>query len=137
MQICLCLYIQQMKKKYLILAATFTKVHCLRVCKAHHLLVVTTQICCVICSTEDCVGVARQAYRWTRQMLPCHLPAWGSSMSGHVVVRFGTHQFRVYSHLLEKENYTLVSTVIFSVSRNNMLSWHNLWEVFSKSYTNF
>lgn len=43
-------------------------------------------------------------------------------MSGRVVVRFGMHEFRVYPHLLKEENYMLVNTVIFSASRNNMLS---------------
>lgn len=44
-------------------------------------------------------------------------------MSGRVVVvKFGMYELRVCSHLFKKENYTLVSTVIFSVSRNNTLS---------------
>lgn len=54
------------------------------------------------------------------------LPTWGSRVSGRVVVRLGMYEFRVFSHLLKKENYTLLSAVIFSVSRNNMLSGHNL-----------
>lgn len=31
-----------------------------------------------------------------------------------------------FPHLLKRENYMLVSTAIFSVRRNNMLSGHNL-----------
>lgn len=59
-------------------------------------------------------------------MLLLRLPTWGSRVSGRVVVRLGMYEFRVFPDLLKKENYTLVSTVIFSVSRNNMLSGHNL-----------
>lgn len=59
-------------------------------------------------------------------MLLRRLPAWGSRVSGRAVVRLGMSEFRVFSHLLKKENYMLASTVIFSVSRNNMLSGHNL-----------
>lgn len=78
-----------------------------------------------------------QAYHWAEGMLPRRLATRGSRVSGWVLVEFGMYEFRVCSQLLKKENYMLLSAAIFSAPRNNMLSWYNLWEVFSRPCTNF
>lgn len=130
-----CLFIQQMKKKDLILTATLTKVHCGCVERTIRRLsqpnFVVLMVHATLCRTTS------QAYHWAERMLPRRLPTWGSRVSGWVVVEFGTYEFRVCSQLLKKENYMLLSAAIFSAHRNNILSWYNLWEVFSRLCTNF
>lgn len=86
----------------------------------HHL-----NLLCNVQHRRLCWAIER-AYHCTEHTWLCRLPTWGSSMSGSVVVRLGMQAFRVFSHLLKKENYMLAGTVIFSVRRNNMLSGHNL-----------
>lgn len=54
------------------------------------------------------------------------LLTWGFRVFGRVVVRFGMYEFRVFFYFLKKENYILLSVVIFLVSRNNMLLGYNL-----------